>query len=222
MRTKSLLVMAAAMAAGVVASSAQSNVYSLNIVGYVNQVIAPGFNLIANPLSAGVSNGVNEIMSAPDAAIVATFNGVAYDTRTLDTGVWYDNAFNATTPPTLPPGRGFFFFNPGTAYTNTWVGTVVPDPGVTNSLSLPPGFSLVGSVMPVAATDITAAPVSLPAIDACIVSTFNGVAYDTRTLDTGVWYDNAFNAVAAPSYTVGKGFFYFNPGATAPWKQSLP
>jgi hypothetical protein len=160
--------------------------------------------------------------AAPDAAIVSTFNGVAYDTRTLDTGVWYDSAFNPTTPPLIPPGRGFFFFNPGAAYTNTYVGTVVPNPGATNSMSLPPGFSLIGSVLPVSGANITAAPVGLPAIDACIVSSFNGVAYDTRTLDTGDWYNNAFQIVPAPSYTVGQGFFFFNPGAATPWAQSLP
>ncbi len=198
------------------------NVYSLNIVGYVNQTIPPGFSLIANPLSGGTSNGVTEVMVVPDASIVSTFNGISYDTRTLDTGDWYDSNFNVTSTPTVPPGRGFFFFNPGAAYTNTWVGTVVPGPGATNSLSLPPGFSLVGSVLPVAGANITAAPVSLPAIDASIVSTFNGIAYTTKTLDTGDWYDVNFNITTPPSYTVGQGFFFFNPGATAQWKQYLP
>src|SRR5215475_1208779 len=36
MRTKTLLLSAVALAAGVLASQAQSNVYSANVVGYVN------------------------------------------------------------------------------------------------------------------------------------------------------------------------------------------
>ncbi len=58
MRIKALLC-AAALAAGAVSSMAQSNVYSLNIVGYVNVPLVTGFNLIANPLD----NGTNDLAS---------------------------------------------------------------------------------------------------------------------------------------------------------------
>src|SRR5215475_9207548 len=33
--------------------------YSLNIVGYSTVTIAPNYNLLANPLKAGVTNGAN-------------------------------------------------------------------------------------------------------------------------------------------------------------------
>ena len=69
MRTKTLLLSAAVLAAGLAASTAQS-VFSVNAVGYVNKTLAPGYNLIANPL-----NGTNNLLStiiptAPDGSAV--------------------------------------------------------------------------------------------------------------------------------------------------------
>jgi hypothetical protein len=56
MRTKTLLLSAAAMAAGLVSSVAQSNVYSVNVVGYVNQVLPAGTLVaVANPLDNGTN-----------------------------------------------------------------------------------------------------------------------------------------------------------------------
>lgn len=225
MRTK-LLLTAAVLAAGIASSMAQSNVYSLNIVGYVNKTIPSGYSLIANPLKAGVTNGANEIMPLVDSSIYLTWNGSSYNYVAYDSGFggWIDAGFNPSTPPSLPPGKGFFFFNPGATYTNTWVGEVVPASGVTNTLTLPSGYSLVGSTLPAGATDISAAPVSLPLIDSSVVLKWNGSAFVYYGYDSGFggWIDGGFNPITAPSYNVGDGFFYFNPGAGAPWKQYLP
>ncbi len=53
MRTKTLFIVAAALAAGLATSVAQQNVYSQNVVGYVNKVFTGGGNYtaIANPLN---------------------------------------------------------------------------------------------------------------------------------------------------------------------------
>jgi len=205
---------------------AQSNVYSLNIVGYVNKTIPSGYSLIANPLKAGVTNGANEIMPLVDGSIYLTWNGTSYDYASYDSGLggWIDVNFNPSVPPSLPPGKGFFFFNPIAAYTNTWVGEVVPAPGVTNSLSLPSGYSLVGSVLPASATQITAAPIRLPQIDGMVILGWTGTAYSYASYDSGLggWIDVNFNPAAEPGYTVGNGFFYFNPVAATPWLQWLP
>src|SRR6267378_4268086 len=66
MRTKTLLC-AAALAAGVVSSMAQSNVYSLNVVGYVNKPFKNGlYTLVSNPLN-GTNNTLNTILpNAPN------------------------------------------------------------------------------------------------------------------------------------------------------------
>src|SRR5437899_2710664 len=63
MRTKTLIC-AAALAAGALTSWAQSNVYSLNVVGYVNVALVGGagggtFTMIANPLNRTDANGNN-------------------------------------------------------------------------------------------------------------------------------------------------------------------
>src|SRR5437763_128751 len=118
MRTTKVLLCAAALAAGVVSSMAQ-NVYSLNVVGYVNKTFTSGnYTLVANPLSNG-ANDLNTIMpNAPAfsqvniwdvslqdfSATIPTFNG----------GVWSPNV-------TLPPGQGFFVIA-GANFTNTFVG----------------------------------------------------------------------------------------------------
>src|SRR6185312_1695742 len=58
MRTKTLLLASAALVAGVVASQAQSNVFSANIVGYVSVTNAANqYVVLANPLD----NGTNDI-----------------------------------------------------------------------------------------------------------------------------------------------------------------
>ncbi len=66
MRTLKALLCLSALAAGIATTVAQSNVYSLNIVGYVNVPVPSGYSLLANPLKAGVTNGANEIMTPID------------------------------------------------------------------------------------------------------------------------------------------------------------
>src|SRR6516164_550275 len=75
MRTKVLLC-AAAVAAGALSSMAQSNVYSLNVVGYVNVPIVGGgsYNMIANPLNNTGTGGNN---------ISNLFSAVAQDGDTI-------------------------------------------------------------------------------------------------------------------------------------------
>ena len=65
MRTKTLLMTAAALAAGVIYSQAQGTVYSQNVVGYVNVTIpANGFNLVGNQLDLGPgSNSVDNVLT---------------------------------------------------------------------------------------------------------------------------------------------------------------
>src|SRR5438046_266620 len=117
MRTKTLLC-AAALAAGIATSAvAQSNVYSLNVVGYVNVTVPAGYSLIANPLNAG-NNTVSNLFNAtnPLGATVYTWNGSFFVANQLDEfgGGWAN--------PTLPlaPGVGFFFNNGGAPFTNTF------------------------------------------------------------------------------------------------------
>jgi hypothetical protein len=225
MRTLKALLCLSALAGGLATSVAQ-NVYSLNIVGYVNVPVPAGYSLLANPLKAGVTNGANEIMTPIDGSIYLTWNGVGFDYRSYDSGFggWIDSNFLPANPPELPPGKGFFLLNPGAATTATFVGEVIPAPGVTNALAIPAGYSLLGSPLPASATGITAAPVRLPLIDGMVILTWNGVGYNYRSYDTGFggWIDSNFLPASEPSYTVGQGFFLLNPGVATTWPQWLP
>ena len=71
---KTLLMAAAALAAGVISTQAQ--VYSQNVVGYYNLNLVAGYNMVANQFTVGNSNGLNEIFpSIPDSTFVYQWNG---------------------------------------------------------------------------------------------------------------------------------------------------
>jgi hypothetical protein len=227
MRTKALLSVAA-IAASALTAMAQSSVYSLNIVGYATLNLPAGYSMLANPLSAGVTNGANEIMPIIDGEIILTWGG----TKFVQTG--YDSGFGgwvgadgttASVPPSLPPGKGFFFFTPS-ATNITFVGQVVPNPGSTNTATLAAGYNLVGSTIPATVGAITNAPVNLPVIDGMIILQWD--ASKQKYVQTG--FDSGFGgwvgadgttASVAPPYNIGTGFFLFSPQAST-WNQSLP
>jgi len=228
MRTKALLSVAA-IAASAVTAMAQSSVYSLNIVGYATVTIPSSYSILANPLSAGATNGANEIMPIIDGEIILTWTGTKYAQTGYDSGFggWVGaDGTTASVPPSLPPGQGFFFFNPGPATNVTFVGQVVPNPGSTNTAPLRAGYNLVGSTIPATVAQITNAPVNLPVIDGMIILEWNapGQKYAQTGFDSGFggWVGaDGTTASVAPAYAIGQGFFLFSPSA-ASWSQSLP
>jgi len=116
------------------------NVYSLNIVGYVNVPLATGFNLIANPLD----NGTNDLNSLfPNAGFgdtVYQYSGGTFSSSTYF-GSWSPDL-------TTLPGQGIFYAAGG-PMTNTFVGNVLTG-NLTNNL--PAGFSIVSSQVPISDT----------------------------------------------------------------------
>lgn len=146
---------------------------STNIVAYAMVRVAPGYNLLANPFNTGLSNGANEIMPIIDGEIILTWNGTSF------VQVGYDSDFGGWVPesgtppvavPSLPPGRGFFFYNPAPTATNfTFTGELIPPPSGTNCLVLYPGYSLLGSPLAMGAQQITNYPVSLPTLDGMFI-----------------------------------------------------
>src|SRR5579859_61744 len=153
MRTKILLAAAAAMAAGMVASNAQ--VYSANVVGYVN-VVLPGngaFTLVATPFDDGNGNYLtNLVNSALPGGAPAVRSSIYYLSGGVPTTVGKTAAGWASSPQ-LPPGTGFYIKNGGAGapdLTNTFVGTVVVNSGGSTNIAIPAGFSLTGSLIPYA------------------------------------------------------------------------
>jgi len=186
MRTKTLIASAILIAAGLASSSAQ--VFSVNVVGYVNKSLTAGFNLVANPLSNGDNSLSTIIPSAPDGTTVFTFNGAGYDSVSYLDGVgWLGNA-------TLPPGVGFFVNAPSDT-TVTMVGEVEQG---TLDVALGEGFNLTGSRVP-QETNVSA--LGLPEVDGLTVWKFNGAGYDTFSYIAGIGF------LSDAKIGVGEGFF---------------
>jgi hypothetical protein len=217
MRTKILLTAAAAMAAGVVASSAQ--VYSANVVGYANVVMAgaSGYTLIANPFDDGNGNQLtNLVNSLPNKSEVVTWNGSGFNTAIQKvSGVWNGNV-------SLPPGTGFFVKN-GIAssppVTNTFVGSVIVLVGASSTNTLPSGYSLVGSVIPYAADATTDTNINLGANLAnksqLIDWNTGSQGYDTADQKISGTWQTPFNV------SVGEGFFIKAQVGGSNWVETL-
>ena len=239
MRTKTLLIAAAALAAVVTSSQAQSTVYSQNIVGYVNQTFATAgasYFLVA-PLT-GPTNTAQALMSSLQSGdTVLIWNGNGYNVSYyIGPGNgnpagqdWDDVNFNPTTSPTLSPGQGFFFqTTSGLVETNTWVGNVQ----LTNSIALNTagGSYSLGSTPPVAGAADDTNTINLPVVSGDTLLLYNGNGYNTfYYIGPGNgnpvgqnWDDVNFNPITSPTITVGQGFFYqTTSGGTETWKQNL-
>jgi hypothetical protein len=167
MRTKVLLG-AAVLAASLASSMADgSNVYSLNVVGYVNQTVqANRWYLFGNPLQAVASNTSTVLTNLASAGGMADFGNhidgtqpgsIAYcynQPNGVSGGFGSPDQFYWDTPDTyfgwveagnvdLTPGHGFWFYSTGTG-TITFVGNVA----TTNTFQLVPSWNLVSSAFP--------------------------------------------------------------------------
>ena len=117
MRTKTLLIAAAALAAVVTSSQAQSTVYSQNVVGYVNLTATNHvFAFIGNQLDTG-SNTINNVLQSglvSQNTELLLWNGAGYSTLIYYnngdapgvSGGWYlgSNPYGSTNY--LQPGNG--------------------------------------------------------------------------------------------------------------------
>ena len=240
MKTKTLLIAAAALAAGIISSQAQS-VYSQNVVGYAN-VATPvgGVNyLLAVPFKVGVSNGANEVFpSLPEFSEILIWNplSVNYTFAKSDTGsgTGWSDAFDGPVPvPVLPVGLGFFL-KPASGVTNTIAGSVAINTGTSNVMTLATGGVnyLIGCAVPYAGSvtngnDSGGGPNlnALPEFSEMLVWNPNTVSYTFAKTDTGSatgWSDAFDGPVAVPSITVGQGFFLKPAASNAKWITGLP
>ena len=238
MKTKTLLIAAAALAAGVISSQAQ--VYSQNIVGYANvpMVNASVNYLIAVPFKIGVSNGANEIFGSnlPEFSTVLIWdvpsqNYVSAQPFSGSATGWADGGFADIAPPILPVGQGFFV-SPTAPVTNTFAGTVAINVGQTNSMvfaSASVNYLVAGAVPYAGAVtngndsggglNLNNVPEfstlliwDVPTQNYSSVQPFSGSA-------TG-WADGGFADVPVPTLSVGQGFF-ISPTAPFTWKTGL-
>lgn len=226
MRTKALLLAAAALAAGMITSQAQT-VYSANIVGYVNQSLPAGqYQLVAPTLASTSTNAPEDVLPAlTQGDEILFWTGSTYAAYTyVSPGQWiYPDGATVGAAPNLGNGAGFFYLNnSGITETNTTVGTVV----LTNSVTLPAGvYTLVGSTPPVSSV-LDGASLNLPLIqgDEVLLWDSAGSTYQAYTyVSSGQWiYPDGATVGAAPTLGVGQGFFYLNnSGASEVWTNNV-
>jgi hypothetical protein len=246
MKAKALLLTAVSVAAGVFQAMAQSNVYSMNIVGYVDLTIQPGYNLISVPLqSSDTNNDVNTVLTNTSSIFPAgdlLFTWDPVNARYADPlqaggdGNWYGPFFNFYTQP-LPPGMSFFLQNTsGTNITMTLVGTVLTG---SNSYFVNAGYGFYGDFVP-QSNDITTT--GLPITDNSLIYTWDVVhqRYNPAFIGLGTndsAFDGSGNLLGTPGtnpvltsdfltrsvYTpaIGEGFIYSNPGSAKTWAQNF-
>jgi hypothetical protein len=225
MRTKALLATAAVIASGVVTSMAQ--VYSANIVGYINLNLVTKYNLVTVQLS-GPTNQVNPALANSTLADNSLlyqwdFTNKKYaQALTSFGGQWYDASFNLATNPVVL-GQAFYIFNAGTAAaTLTLVGDV-PQGSITTSVVN--GYGFYGDPVPVA-QDISTN--GFPIADNSLLYTWNPTTqkynqaltgYSAATASAGGlgstqgFFDANFSRVSVVP-GVGLGFVYFNASTT--------
>ena len=171
MRTKTLLIAAAALAAGILTSSAQT--YSQNVVGYINLPIAANhFWFLGNQLQNGTdvnatnndaANALNGAISDPNGAlntelyywtgagyqILSYFSAADWNTYWGSPGPagFYDIGSGTLYNLALNQGAGNYLFNPAGNPTDTitLVGTVVQG---TNTITIHQGFNALSIIQP--------------------------------------------------------------------------
>ena len=220
MRTKTLLLAAVLSAAGIASSLAQ--VYSVNVVGYINLPLSPGLNLITVQLK-GTNQNVNTLLGSttptmPDNSLLFTWNaaGQKYDSALIGAGgVWYD----AVGPSTinLAPGQAFFIKVDGTApVTLTLVGEV---PAFPVPVSVVNGLGFYGDPAPVSQVIATN---GFPIVDNDALYTWNtsGQKWNDALIGAaGQWFNTVGPVAFAPA--VGQGFAVLHAGGAATWNRTF-
>lgn len=195
---------------------AQSNVYSLNVVGYVNTVFKGGFNLVANPLNAP-TNTLGALMSGanvPDNTQVYIWDTVAQDFAG-STPTYVASSKTWVPDQTIAPGQGIFVFAPS-GFTNTFVGEVLQG-SMTNSVS--PSFNAIASPVPIAGA-VGLVLTNFPAIDNDQAFQWDTTAQDFVNSSTYVATSKTW--VPSINFGVGEGVFYmFNGSAKTNWVRAF-
>jgi hypothetical protein len=233
MRTKTLALSALLGLIGAASAVAQTNVYSLNAVGYVNVTIpANSYSIITCPLFAGVdsvtggTNTVNMLMNngagAPGGA--GSLNGcfayfftpsggyVTDQAEAIGTGkgkTSHTNGWTLNGVEQLVPGVACWFQTAASPVTFTFVGQV-PQGSLTNTLY--PGYNLVASAVPVSGdlqSNTVTHLINYNIGDA--VYMYDPVA--TYTYNPGTSIGGIYEAVPSTGKGKGKGYnFNWSPG----------
>ena len=200
MRTKALVITAALAAAGIASVEAQSNVYSVNVVGYYNVTVPAngGLKLVGVQLSSTNTTLASLIKNVPDGTQFFKWTGSTFGAFLYEDpgggGEWSgDTAL-------LPGQGGFLKNNSGTPLTVTFVGEVGQG-SLTNPV--PSGYEVEASLVPQAGGVSTV--LGLPAADGDQIFKWNGTGYITYLYEDpgggGEW------SPSEPAVEVGEAVF---------------
>ena len=218
-----------ALAAGLVTSQAQ--VYSLNVVGYINITLKPGYNLIANQLVNG-SNGLAQVFpsNVPDGALLYKWSFATQGFSQADSylpndfGGWVNGAFQPSTT-TVSPGEGFFLLNPtGSDVVITLTGQVTTGNNLSTTIS-GPGYGFYSSIVPDGSSfSANGFPATGAGQDNMTYYTFANGGYQSALTylfsDFGGWVDSGFGS-SVPAPAVGSGFLINNPAGNLTWTRNF-
>jgi hypothetical protein len=195
MRTKTLLLLTAALSAVGLSTSMAQQVFSVNAVGFVNVDVPKGLSMIANPLKAPTNTIAALFSSAADGTTIYKYDGTQFSINTFDLGEW------GNPTDTLVPGEGAFIRNTSAAtFQVTFVGEVSQG-SLSHSIAGPNKLSIQSSEVPQSgkvATDL-----GFPASDGDTIYQYDNAAgaYVIHTLDLGEWSNGE------PVPKVGEAFF---------------
>jgi hypothetical protein len=225
---KTLLIAAAALAASVISSRAQ--VYSQNIVGYVNVPLTANTIALVSPAldydGTGTNSTYDSVFPSPAIGdVIFTFNGTAFTAATYKVGAhnagtnWFIGTANVGTS-SLNVGQGLFYL-PAATETATIVGTALTGT-VTNSFFPAPGkTALLSSASPIGG-GITSVLGYQPGIGD-VIFTYNG-SYTAYTYKVGAhnagtnWFVGT--TATEPNISVGQGFWLTPAGANS-WVETV-
>jgi hypothetical protein len=199
MRTKALILAAAFTAAGI-ASYAQSNVYSVNVVGYYNVTVPAngGLKMLGVQLSSTNTTLATLISTVPDGTQFFKWQGTTFAGSLFEDlgggGEWSADF------PLVPGEGGFIKNNSGSPLTITIVGEVVQG---SSTNPVPAGYNIEASIIPQSG-GITSV-LGMPAADGDQVFRWNGASYDgylSEDLGGGPEW-----SPSEPAPDVGEAFF---------------
>jgi hypothetical protein len=210
MRTKTLLIAAAALVAGIISSNAQ--VYSANVVGYINVSLTNGYTMCANQLDydgTGTNNSIYTCIGTnlPVNTQVLVWNGSGFSsTKLLASGKWSLN--NSFVTNAMAPGAGFFVNS--SAITNfVELGTVVQG---TNTLPIVAGYQVVSPIPPITGGIGTTFGYVPSKNDQALV--WNGVGYTSHKYTGSSW------TAGEPTFSIGQAIF-LNASSNNAWTQGF-
>jgi len=223
MKIKTLAIAAATLAVGAISSQAQ--VYSQNVVGYVN-VTYPANTLIfaANPLTTGNDVLTNVLKGVPGASHLYYWSGSTWVTYQYSAGSrhWLNGAVDVSNT-NIPPGVGFFL-SAASAFTNTYSGTIACNTGggqATNAIANT--YAPVGAIVPYADVVTNTSTFNLVVAGASQLQKWDPIAQQFEPVfqysaGSRVWKQGTTST--NPVIGVAEGFF-ISPAISTNWVQTL-